>query len=384
MSRRAVAACAALATACALAAGFGALPDARAQVSSATSGDTIHVARGPARALPTYVQVTRLDDSLFVLSAGTANMVACLADSGWVLVDTGTRAEAAMLREQVRRFFDRRFDFVIDTHVHDDHAGGNALYEGMGVPVLASDHARDLARTYASRVIAGAPKEIARLEACAAAQPASDTSSVRVHGFLDFMAQWWREGADDARHDPYVLAAPTLGFRGRTTHGRGSRRLEVRELPAGHTAGDCVVLFPEQRVAVVGDVFAKGSVPWADQFMMGGSMEGILAAQDSLLSWIPDDTTGGRLADHPGPRAAGVPRRPGGEPAGARGVAGLPAPGVRPGAASGDHGRGLPGGRVRSRSRRLCGMVVRRRLGKTQTARLAADSQIADKGLTAG
>jgi glyoxylase-like metal-dependent hydrolase (beta-lactamase superfamily II) len=292
VSRRALAVCAALATAVALAAGFGALPDARAQVTSATSGDTIHVARGPARALPTYVQVTRLDDSLFVLSAGTANMVACLADSGWVLVDTGTRAEAAMLREQVRRFFDRRFDFVIDTHVHDDHAGGNALYEGMGVPVLASDRARALARTYARRVVAGAPKEIARLEACAAAQPASDTSSVRVHGFLDFMAQWWREGADDARHDPYVLAAPTLGFRGRTTHGRGSRRLEVRELPAGHTAGDCVVLFPEQRVAVVGDVFARGSVPWADQFMMGGSMEGILAAQDSLLSWIPDDTTG--------------------------------------------------------------------------------------------
>ena len=43
-----------------------------------------------------------------------------------------------------------------------------------------------------------------------------------------------------------ILAAPTLGFRGRTTHGRGSRRLEVRELPAGHTAGDCVVLLVKE------------------------------------------------------------------------------------------------------------------------------------------
>jgi len=80
----------------------------------------------------------------------------------------------------------------------------------------------------------------------------------------------------------------------------GARRLDVRALPAGHTAGDCAVLLWGPRVAVVGDVFARGSIPFADQFMMDGSMEGLLAAQDSLLAWIPADTVGGGWRIVPG------------------------------------------------------------------------------------
>jgi len=279
---------------------FAALaPPAHAQSVPAGGGDTVHVARGPTRTLPDYVQVTRLDDSLIVLSAGTSNVTACLGDSGWVLVDTGPRTEAPAIREEIRRLADRRFDFVVDTHVHDDHAGGNGLYIGMGVPVLATERARNLAKDYARRVTRGAPKEIARLAACAAAAPPG-AAGMRLRGFLDFMQQWWRDGADEAAHDPNAVVAPTVTFRGRATHGTGRRRLEARELPAGHTAGDCAVFFPGMRIVVVGDDFAKGSVPFADQFMMDGSMEGILAAQDSLLAWIPDDTTGGGWTIVPG------------------------------------------------------------------------------------
>ncbi len=299
---RALAACPLGATLAALVAA-GAHP-AAAQVMPAAGGDTVHVARGVARQRPTYVQVTTLDDSLYVLSAGTANVTACLTDSGWVLVDTGTRAESAAIRERIRLISDTRFELVVDTHVHDDHAGGNGLYAGMGVPVLATARARDEARQYAARMARGAPREMARLAACEAAVP-DGPAAIRARGFYDFMRQWWSEGQADAQNDPGALVPPTVAFRERVTRAAGTRRLEARALPAGHTGGDCVVLFPAQRVAVVGDVFARGSVPSADQFMMDGSMDGILAAQDSLLAWIPADTAGGgwRIVPGHGPLA---------------------------------------------------------------------------------
>jgi glyoxylase-like metal-dependent hydrolase (beta-lactamase superfamily II) len=261
-------------------------------------GDTLRVSRGPARAQPTFVQVTDLGDSVWVLSAGTANVTACLTDSGWVLVDTGTRLEAAAIREQLRTLAQMPFRLVIDTHFHDDHAGGNGLYHGMGVPVLATARTRSLAMSRAQRITRGAPKEIARIESYEATLADTQENS-RVRGFLDFFADWWREAMEDVRTDPKGLVPPDRQFTGRKSLTVAGTKVELREIKGGaHTAGDCVVLFPQRRVAVVGDLFAKGSAPWADQFMGDGSFEGIIAAQDSLLAWIPADSTWNVVPGH--------------------------------------------------------------------------------------
>jgi len=253
------------------------------------------------RAQPKFVQVTSVGDSTWVLSAGTANVVACLTGEGWILVDTGTRIEAAAIREEVRRLAQRPFALVIDTHFHDDHAGGNALYAGMGVPVLATPATAKLVRERVARIRAGAPQEIARLEAYAQTLAPGDE---RTRGFLLFFADWWREALDDVGRDPHGVAPPTETFPGPLLRRQvGGTLVEVRALKGrAHTGGDCVVLFPDRRVAACGDVFAKGSAPWADQFMGDGSLEGVLAAQDSLLRWLPSDSSWTLVPGH-GPPA---------------------------------------------------------------------------------
>jgi len=259
--------------------------------------DTLRVERGPARAQPRFVQVTGVGDSTWVLSAGTANVIACLTDSGWVLVDTGTRIEAAAIREEVRRLAQRPFALVIDTHFHDDHAGGNALYVGMGVPVLATTVTSSLIKERVARIRAGAPKEIARLEAYA---QTLGPELERTRGFLLFFADWWREALDDVNRDAHGVALPTETFKGPVLRRVvGGTPIEIRALKGrAHTGGDCVVFFPDRKVAACADVFAKGSAPWADQFMGDGSIEGVLAAQDSLLGWLGADTTWALVPGH--------------------------------------------------------------------------------------
>jgi len=263
--------------------------------------DTLRVERGPARAQPRFVQVTSVGDSTWVLSAGTANVVACLTGEGWVLVDTGTRIEAAAIREEVRRLAQRPFALVIDTHFHDDHAGGNALYAGMGVPVLATPATAALIKARVARIRAGAPKEIARLDAYEQTLGPDDD---RTRAFLTFFADWWREALDDVNKDPHGVAPPTEVLTASTVRRMiGSTPVDIRTLKGrAHTGGDCVVFFPDRKVAACGDVFAKGSAPWADQFMGDGSIEGVLAAQDSLLSWLPADSTWTLVPGH-GPAA---------------------------------------------------------------------------------
>jgi glyoxylase-like metal-dependent hydrolase (beta-lactamase superfamily II) len=225
-------------------------------------------------------------ESTWVLRGGTANLTAILTAAGWVLVDTGTRAEAIPLRNELEKLARAPIAAVFNTHFHDDHAGGNAVYRGMRVPVYASAATAELERSIQSRMADGAPREIARLEACAAATlPGPDRE--RVTAFYDFLARWWREGAEDAARDPQFVVPADRTFERRLRLDVGGLAIEARALPrAAHTGGDAIVIVPARRVVAVGDLVVRGGAPWADQSMGDGSIEGIVAAQDTLLAWM--------------------------------------------------------------------------------------------------
>jgi glyoxylase-like metal-dependent hydrolase (beta-lactamase superfamily II) len=261
---------------------------------------------GPTRPVPTLVEVDSLADGVWMMSAGSANVTACLTAEGWVLVDTGTKAEALAIRAEVFRISPKPILLVVNTHFHDDHAGGNALYLDSRVPVLATKATVALEKSRRARLEKGAPKEIARLEAYSKTLPKGPDQE-RLLGFYDLLASWWKEGLEAARSDPRAVAPANQSFERRARRVVGGVPIELRAFarPA-HTGGDCVVLFPTKKVAAVGDLYARGSAPWADQFMGDGSIEGLVVAQDSVLSWIPAaDTTWRVVAGHG--RATGRP-----------------------------------------------------------------------------
>jgi cyclase len=261
-------------------------PAARAPADSSRPVEVLRAVPGPIRATPPWVQVEAVAESTWVLRAGTANVVAALTAEGWVLVDTGTRAEAIALRGELQRLAARPIVAVFNTHFHDDHAGGNAVYRGMGVPVYASGGARDLETSIRERMAAGAPREVARLDSAAAAV-APGPEHDRTVAFYEFLARWWREGADDAARDPRFVVPADSVFDRRLSLRVGGLPVEARAFArAAHSDGDAVVAFPTRGVVAAGDVVVRGAAPWADQFMGGGSIEGVLEAQTALLDWV--------------------------------------------------------------------------------------------------
>lgn len=279
---------AALAVLAALAAPPAAFP---AAVSAGADEPTVGLgAPGASRIVPTYVQVDTLRRDAFVLSAGTANVLAVRTEQGWVVVDTGTRLEAMALREAMTGLDRSPVALAINTHFHDDHAGGNALYLGQKVPVLASRRTQSLQKSRRSRLERGVPLEIARFEDYEAALPEGEGRD-RLVAFYDFLSQWWREARQEAMRDSLAVAPANETFQERTARTVGHIPVEVVTFGPAHTAGDAVVFFPAQKLVAVGDLFARGSAPWVDQFMGDGSIEGLLAAQDSILARLPENDT---------------------------------------------------------------------------------------------
>jgi glyoxylase-like metal-dependent hydrolase (beta-lactamase superfamily II) len=144
----------------------------------------------------------------------------------------------------------------------------------------------------------GAPREIARLDSCAAAV-APGPEHDRAVAFFGFLARWWREGAADAARDPQFVVPADQVFDERLSLRFGGLPVEARAFARGaHSAGDAVVAFPTRGVVAAGDVVVRGAAPWADQFMGDGSIEGVLEAQAALGTWVEEGFgVGGAPAD---------------------------------------------------------------------------------------
>jgi glyoxylase-like metal-dependent hydrolase (beta-lactamase superfamily II) len=198
------------------------------------------------------VKATRLGGSVYVLEGAGGNIAASVGEDGIVLVDD----EFAPLAEKIRAALkglgitDKPVRYVINTHYHGDHAGGNVPFAQGGATLIAQDNVR-------KRLAAGG------------------------RGGNGGSMGWDMKPAEKA-------ALPIITFeRDVTVHLNGE---DVRALfvPAGHTDGDAVIFFPKANVVHLGDDFVRYGLPFID-VDAGGSIDGMIAGLESVIPQLPAD-----------------------------------------------------------------------------------------------
>jgi cyclase len=238
-----------------------------------------------AQATPTPAfTVERLADGVYAAIATRppgqlveANHVFVVNDADVVVVDADfspvlTRAVLA----ELRKITSKPVSAVINTHWHDDHILGNAVYRQEFPNVEFIAHREAL--TYlpgqgvtnrANMLKNGTPYVQQMRESLAkgvtvAGKPMSDEERASY-------------AADIAQWEPYEKATPTLDIVLPTRPvddalvlTRGSRTIEIRHLGRGHTAGDLVVYLPKERIVATGDlVIAPVPLIGGDQSYVG-------------------------------------------------------------------------------------------------------------------
>ena len=187
---------------------------------------------------------TEVSPGIYVLEGvggfGGGSASVLVGDEHVVLIDDVMTATAPAMLEAVRKVTGRPVDFVINTHVHGDHVGGNALMIENGSVVVAHDNIR--ARLLPDPTVAGGPGGL-----------------------------------------------PTLTFSDTVTFHVNGQELHVYHAPAAHTDGDAVIYFRDANVIHAGDIFFSYVFPFVD-IDNGGSVSGFLAAQREILDMADDDT----------------------------------------------------------------------------------------------
>ena len=195
------------------------------------------------------IKVTKVAGNVYMLEGEGGNIGASVGEDGIVIVDDQFAPLADKIRAALKSVTDKPIRFVINTHYHGDHTGGNALFQ-KDSPIIAHDNVRK------------------RLEA---GGRAGNGGSVHFD-------------AKPAEKD----ALPILTFDHDMTVHLNGEDIRALHFPSGHTDGDSIIYFPKSNVVHMGDDFVTYGFPFID-VDSGGSIDGIIAAAEKAIEQLPPD-----------------------------------------------------------------------------------------------
>jgi len=212
--------------------------------------------------------------SVWLINAGFVNVAAQIGPDGVLVVDTGTAALGEKILAEIRRLAgDKPIRYIVNTHAHADHVGGNAIVAKAGQSIISGNFApQALPGAANSAKILAHEKVQLRMSESEGNQPAAPTEALPTDTFFT------------RRFD--------LFFNGEA--------VQLLHQPRAHTDGDILVYFRKSDVLVTGDVYVNTTFPVIN-LPQGGSFEGIIAALNRIIEiMVPKDKQEGGTFVIPG------------------------------------------------------------------------------------
>lgn len=195
------------------------------------------------------MKVTKVNGNIYMLEGAGGNIGASVGEDGIVIVDDQYAPLADKIRAALKGITDKPLRFVINTHYHGDHTGGNALFQ-KDAPILAQDNVR-------KRMEQGtAAGNLGKITMQMPAQPKE--------------------------------ALPIITFEHDVTVHLNGEDIRALHFPSGHTDGDSIIFFPKSNVVHMGDDFVTYGFPFVD-LGGGGSVEGMISAVEQVMAQLPPD-----------------------------------------------------------------------------------------------
>ena len=196
------------------------------------------------------LKVTHVAGGVYMLQAADAgNIAALVGDDGIVIVDDQYAPLADKIRAALKGIADKPVRFVINTHWHGDHTGGNLPFSS-GATIIAQENVRR------------------RLE---------QGSTAGNGGSIHFQSPPSAAGA-----------LPVITFERDVTVHLNGEDIRALHFPHGHTDGDSIIFFPKSGVVHMGDDFVTYGFPFID-VQSGGSARGMIDAIERVLPQLPPD-----------------------------------------------------------------------------------------------
>jgi cyclase len=191
------------------------------------------------------IKVQKVAGTVYMLTGAGGNIGVSVGDDGVVIVDDQYAPLAPKIQAALKTITDKPVRFIINTHYHGDHTGGNADFAKTGSTIIAQENVRKRLKEGTTNLGGTTPP---------------------------------------AEKD----ALPIVTFNDRASVHLNGEDIRAIHFPAGHTDGDAVIFFTQSNVIHMGDDFVTYGFPFVDT-ANGGSVSGMIAGVEKVLATAPAD-----------------------------------------------------------------------------------------------
>lgn len=192
------------------------------------------------------VKATKVNGNIYMLQGSGGNIGVSVGTDGILIVDDQFAPLADKIKAALKTLGDGKLKFVLNTHWHGDHTGGNVVF-GPEAPIIAHDNVR-------KRLATEQKSEVFKRTT-----PASPKEAL-----------------------PVITFGQSL-----SVHFNGEE-IRVIHFPQGHTDGDSVIFFSNSNVVHMGDDFFAGRFPFVD-LESGGTVQGLVKNVGEIIAKLPAD-----------------------------------------------------------------------------------------------
>ena len=194
------------------------------------------------------IKTIKLTDNLYVLFGAGGNIAVSVGDDGVVMIDDQYAPLSEKIGNAVKQISEKPIGYILNTHWHGDHTGGNEQFGNSGAVLVAHENVR-------KRLSEG-----------------------------QFMAFFNRQVPPAPKG-----ALPVITFTRDLKFHLNGETISVVHVDPAHTDGDSIVFFKQANTIHMGDVFFNGNYPFID-LGSGGSIDGVIKAVAKGLKKAHMDT----------------------------------------------------------------------------------------------
>ena len=219
------------------------------------------------------VHLLHVQGNVWMLVGAGGNITVQVGDDGVLLVDAGLAGTTDKVYAAIKTLSDKPIRYIIDTHLHADHTGGNEALAKLGNTIAGGNVVGDIGASAGNQATVVAAQEVLdRMSEPDGNRPAAPQGS------------WPTE--------TYTTPERKIYFNG--------EGVLLTHVPHAHTDGDTIVFFRRSDVISTGDIFTTTGYPFVDM-AHGGNIQGVIDGLNRIIEMaIPADEQEGGTQVIPG------------------------------------------------------------------------------------
>ena len=200
------------------------------------------------------LDVLRVQGNVYMIAGAGGNITVQIGDMGVLVVDTGLASRSDEVVAAIRKLSNKPLQYIVNTHFHPDHTGGNEAVRKAGVTITGANVTGNLTDARTGAQIIAHENVLDRMSAPTGKESPTPPDAWPTDTFVS------------GQKEIFFNDEPVL----------------VMYQPAAHTDGDSLVFFRHSDVISTGDIFVTTSFPFLD-IEHGGSIQGELDALNRII-----------------------------------------------------------------------------------------------------